>query len=291
MNPSENAPEGSHTAPGNTIGTAGEQTDTSRTSRNVSPFVLQPTKQERRILEQLECVIDDYRCEQQNKVESITRIVDIVSGSELDSSFRSDAIEHNIALINSIQKEATRRSRCAAEREEIERERDRTGGADRRNFVEQDEPETRPSKSGICRETLASTQTQRNRLARDGSCGSSESDSDDEGPSTKRRKVREDELLWFHEEKASRESEDVRCQENRKTLEIYLRNPSYIRRQISVSRIAPSNFPGSEWDKLIKGELTDFDAILSAIHHIGAPRENRGSFGNCEIVLGYSDPI
>ncbi|KAG6894601.1 hypothetical protein C0992_005459, partial [Termitomyces sp. T32_za158] len=59
----------------------------------------------------------------------------------------------------------------------------------------------------------------------------------------------------------------------------------------SLSYISKIPLESKEWDKLLRGDLADFDAIYSSIHHVGASRENRGRIRDHEIIFGHSDPI
>ncbi|KAG6894731.1 hypothetical protein C0992_004920 [Termitomyces sp. T32_za158] len=226
-----------------------------------------------------------------NKVNSITNIVDTVGESTLDAKFRSDCIEHNIALLNSIKKESRRHQERAEEREATERERDKNREGRETYPLEPYHEGTTGLVKGKQREGLLVTRAHRDKLAGNAADSGSESELDGSESKAKKQKIREDELPWYEEEKSSRADEDVRCQGNRELLQLYLRNPSFVKQHIAISRSAPSNYPMSEWDQIIKGEPADFDVIYSAIHHVGTPRENRGRFGDCEFIIGNSDPI
>ncbi|KAG6847882.1 hypothetical protein H0H93_005225, partial [Arthromyces matolae] len=121
---------------------------------------------------------------------------------------------------------------------------------------------------------------------------SSESgNSDNDESSNSRHKFDPTQLPWYNHDELVQHSSDPRCAQNRKFLSYYLRHSKHVKREAIASHIYPAGFPTSELDKLIRGEPADFNAILSAHHHLGAPKENRGSIGNRTIILGVSDPV
>ncbi|KAG6877686.1 hypothetical protein C0992_009453 [Termitomyces sp. T32_za158] len=124
MNQHKNALNRDGTSSGHTVGTIEEPAYIGGTSGNASPRPLRQSDQEKCILEELEYIIDEYRRGRRDKVDTITNIVDTVGESTLDAKFRSDCIEHNIAVLNSIKKESHMQQKRAEGRKAAERERD-----------------------------------------------------------------------------------------------------------------------------------------------------------------------
>lgn len=275
-----------------------------RTSRDVTPQVLRPSDQEQQILGRLEQIVDEFRHGRKSKVDAVTEIVETINKSDLDEKFRRGSIADYITVLTDIESKEKERDERTEHHEETENRQpgERDGSVNREQLVEPDEEgERRKGKERARSPTFPPIHAHRNRLLRaapESSDASSNSEADtSEGksspdqPKTKKRKVKEEDLPWYHGEKLARETEDPRCVENRRLLKLYHKDPSRVKQHIAASRTAPCNFPTSEWDKLLRGELADFDVIYSAIHHVGTPQENRGRIGDREIVFGHSDPV
>ncbi|KAG6865153.1 hypothetical protein C0991_004836, partial [Blastosporella zonata] len=98
-------------------------------------------------------------------------------------------------------------------------------------------------------------------------------------------------LPWYGADEITKAARDPRCAKSAELLAFYLKYPKRVKQEAACSPSYPPGFPASELDKLVRGEPADFNAILSAHHHLNAPKENKGSFGNRTIVLGVSDPV
>ena len=108
--------------------------------------------------------------------------------------------------------------------------------------------------------------------------------------SNKKRRVHESEMPWFSREEEARRTGNKECEQSRKTLALFARDPKAIKQWIQTSRTAPLGFPSSEWDNVIRGQAVNLDAVLSSLHHVSAPKENVGRVGTTEISLGRSEP-
>ncbi|KAF5382515.1 hypothetical protein D9615_003084 [Tricholomella constricta] len=125
----------------------------------------------------------------------------------------------------------------------------------------------------------------------DGSQSASESDRQDGEPSGKRkRRLNEKSLPWYDDEKRARVSSNPSLDKNRRIIALFARDLSKVKRLIGSAQTAPHGFPSSEWDNVIRGNPVNLDVVLSSLHHVSAPKENRGRIGDNEISLGRSDP-
>ncbi|KAG6877687.1 hypothetical protein C0992_009454, partial [Termitomyces sp. T32_za158] len=265
-------------------------------SGSTGPVIVQPSDQEREISGRLEKIIDEFCHGSSTKIDAITAIIATISESNLDEKFKQGSITSYILLIGDIEEKEGDREKRAHFREAAERSCEASGSAPTQEESSQENRDgAEPGGGGDIR-------TQRDRLISSVSRVRSEdegsqydsdkaSGSESSQPKSKKRHIKEDDLPWFAEEKQAREEEDSRCRENRRLLRLYIKNPAKIKEYISISHVAPCNFPSTEWDKLIRGELADFDTIYSSIHHIGAPQENRGRIGDSEIVFGHGNPL
>ncbi|KAG6884785.1 hypothetical protein C0992_005779, partial [Termitomyces sp. T32_za158] len=216
--------------------------------------------------------------------------------SDLDGKYQRDSIANYIILLGDIEEKERDREKRADRQEEAEARFVRSRReSERHEAIEPigDEPKCRENdprqaqNRGI-REDVPEEAIEDGESERE-SAGTSESEAH-QLPS-KKRKIYESDLPWFSEEKLARKEEDSRCRENRRLLQLYTLNPSKSISPSRISHLALCNFPGSEWDKLIKGELADFDAVYSSIHYVRAPWKNRGRIGDHEIIFGHSDPM
>ncbi|KAG6898877.1 hypothetical protein C0993_003271 [Termitomyces sp. T159_Od127] len=273
----------------------GMQTESRRASRSPTPEVTQLSDKEKQILDSLEKIVDEFRRNRRSKIESITSIVEEINKSGLEENFARQALTSYIGLLESTEKKERLRRKRASHREKTEKRGGQQQHDERLDETEDIRYNDGRQKERSCvnerKEQLGGNPSDDERGKTDTDNESENSNFDRGEPKTKKRKIKESDFPWYEEERLARENEDSRCYENWKLLQFYLKNLTAARRQITVSRRAPCNFPSAEWDKLFKGELADFDSIYSSIHHVGAPRENRGRFGDREIILGYSDPV
>lgn len=119
---------------------------------------------------------------------------------------------------------------------------------------------------------------------------SSASDSDSGGRERRKKRLREEDMPWFRKEKESRRSISRSCIRSAELLRTYSRDISKVKRWISYSASAPSGFPLSEWENLLKGKTVNLDVVYTSFFHVVAVRENRGRIGDHEISLGYTEP-
>lgn len=119
---------------------------------------------------------------------------------------------------------------------------------------------------------------------------SSDSGSGGGGRERRKKRLREEDMPWFRKEKESRRSVSRSCIRSAKLLRTYARDVSKVKRWISYSASAPSGFPSSEWENLLKGKTVNLDVVQSSFFHVVAVRENRGRIGDHEISLGHTEP-
>ncbi|KAF5385789.1 hypothetical protein D9615_002556 [Tricholomella constricta] len=118
----------------------------------------------------------------------------------------------------------------------------------------------------------------------------SEYDRDDGNTRKRKRKIDERRLPWYRKEMLARAFCNPLIAKTRETLELFGRDPLKVKQLIGFALSAPSGFPSSEWDNIIRGNAIDLDVVLSSLHHVSAPKEIRGRIGQVEISLGHSEP-
>jgi hypothetical protein len=97
-------------------------------------------------------------------------------------------------------------------------------------------------------------------------------------------------MPWYKDEEEGRHNVNRSCIESSRLLRQYGRDLSIVKRWITSSTTAPTGFPSSEWDNLLRGKAVNLDVVFSSVYHIGAVRENRGRIGKHEINFGHSEP-
>lgn len=146
---------------------------------------------------------------------------------------------------------------------------------------------SRRSSSKSCQSREHSYQS-KHRYRYDYDSDSSSSDSD---RPTRKRRLRESDMPWYGKEAegtggGGRES----CQKSCQLLRTYGEDLSQVKRWITTSSVAPSGFPASEWENLLRGKPLNLDVIFSSLYHVVPVKENRGRIGDHEISLGFTEP-
>ncbi|KAF5377087.1 hypothetical protein D9615_010553 [Tricholomella constricta] len=126
---------------------------------------------------------------------------------------------------------------------------------------------------------------------RSGSVSGSDSEQDDELTRKRKRSVNERRLPWYRREQRARSHCNPVTRKTRDTLKYFSNDVGKVKRLISVSHSAPAGFPSSEWENIIKGSAVNLDVVLSSLHHVNAPKENRGRIGDSEVCFGRSEPV
>ncbi|KAJ2919654.1 hypothetical protein MD484_g769, partial [Candolleomyces efflorescens] len=103
------------------------------------------------------------------------------------------------------------------------------------------------------------------------------------------KRLRESDMPWFEKDQEARRRMRSSCVESGKLLRTYGKDIKKVKGWVTFSASAPSNFPSSEWENLLRGEAVDLDVVLSSLYDFGSGREDRVCFGDCEIKL-YSEP-
>ncbi|KAF9536105.1 hypothetical protein CPC08DRAFT_824850 [Agrocybe pediades] len=112
-----------------------------------------------------------------------------------------------------------------------------------------------------------------------------------EGRSNKKQRIFENTMPWFKREGRQRLSKHKRsCNETLRLLDIYQRDTATVKRWILTSVTAPSNFPPTEWDAILKGQSVDLDAVLSSLYYVPTPQQNVGVIGSSTIQFGAPKP-
>ena len=97
-------------------------------------------------------------------------------------------------------------------------------------------------------------------------------------------------MPWYAKDRRKRPNISPSCVESARLIKLFGRDVTEVKQWVSLSHSAPRGYPTSEWDNLIKGKAVNLDVVFSSVYHVGAVEENRGSFGDHEISLGYTAP-
>ncbi|KAG6881705.1 hypothetical protein C0993_000339, partial [Termitomyces sp. T159_Od127] len=252
------------------------------------PTPITPSGSERAIVQQLEECVELFRQGKRTKPIAITTIVNVANSSSTPADARQDTINSYLALLDDIKKKAKslqKRARRGEATQDIARTSQNAedgtrsgnprlgGGSTRGEPSDGPRPEQQrvqgqrssqrsPSPRTVDKLTDEYIQSVHREVTGDESSsdselsteGSSESSNEDERPNPKKRKLDIKKMPWYAQEKLARETQNPRYAANRKLLQRYMRNPSEVKRQILTSYTAPTDFPNSEWDKLLRGE-------------------------------------
>ena len=109
--------------------------------------------------------------------------------------------------------------------------------------------------------------------------------SEGDEPSSKRRRVREEEMPWFRPDVSRRPS----CEESCKILKRFGDDLTGSKTLLRCAVGLPEGIPSSQWEKIIKGEPVDLNFILSSLHYISLDEERKGRIGESEIILGMAE--
>ena len=77
-------------------------------------------------------------------------------------------------------------------------------------------------------------------------------------------KIYKSQMPWFSTEQCIRKSNtNISCNKTRDIIETFQQDPATVKRWIRCATSAPAGFPSTEWDALIKGELTPSLALCT----------------------------
>ncbi|KDR72768.1 hypothetical protein GALMADRAFT_212802 [Galerina marginata CBS 339.88] len=62
-----------------------------------------------------------------------------------------------------------------------------------------------------------------------------------------------------------------------------------VKSSIRNSAHAPSGFPTSQWERIIRGEPVNLNVVFSYLHRTEPPKENVGRVGDTQVVFGISE--
>lgn len=94
---------------------------TSQTVRNTLSPDIPATHREQLLIQQLESVVNDFRCEQKTKISAITQIFEIVNQSGADEGHRRDAVSSYLILLDTIKEKEKERGKRAEHRKRVGR--------------------------------------------------------------------------------------------------------------------------------------------------------------------------
>ncbi|KAF5372652.1 hypothetical protein D9615_009823 [Tricholomella constricta] len=130
----------------------------------------------------------------------------------------------------------------------------------------------------------------RSDASSDADAGSGREDDLDFRSSGQRRKLTTADLPWHTEAIAARQDGRASCQATQNLLYTYERDPSWVRRQVAISGVAPPTIPPGEWDAILRGTAVNLDAVFSSVHHVLPPKEDVGRVGSTEIRFSNPEP-
>jgi len=112
---------------------------------------------------------------------------------------------------------------------------------------------------------------------------------DDEGITTKRRRLKESDMPWYSSPPAASHSSNPLCEKTRQLLKRYNRDISNAKFYIRISQGSPEGIPSTQWERILRGEPVDLDYLLSALHRVTIDEERKGRLGSTEIAFGVPD--
>jgi len=80
------------------------------------------------------------------------------------------------------------------------------------------------------------------------------------------------------------------CTETIRLLKLYDNDIKGCKFHVNVASDAPENIPGSQWERIFKGEPVDLDQILSSLHRITLDEQRKMRLGGATISFGASEP-
>jgi hypothetical protein len=97
-------------------------------------------------------------------------------------------------------------------------------------------------------------------------------------------------MPWYRDELEGHDSGNPICQKNRELLALFARDIPQVKFWIRNSAFAPSGFPTSQWERIIRGEAVDLNAVFSNLHRTEPAKENVGRVGDTQITFGLAEP-
>ena len=126
--------------------------------------------------------------------------------------------------------------------------------------------------------TAPHTGTRKERKRNHDNNSESESDGEDDSPAKKRR-LKESEMPWAKYASATATVPNPSCTETIQLLKLYDNDIKGCKFHVNVASDAPENIPGSQWERIFKGEPVDLDQILSSLHHITLDEQRKTRLG------------
>lgn len=108
--------------------------------------------------------------------------------------------------------------------------------------------------------------------------------------SNKKQRLFKRDMPWFKREVEARQVANPSCTETRRILGLLGNDINAIKRWIIQSTAAPTSFPSSEWENIIRGVSIDLDKVFSSLHLVAPIKENIGRVGSTTISLGETEP-
>jgi hypothetical protein len=230
----------------------------------------------------------DGRLSKPRTIAIITSKLDFQDGGTVDEPQKEAALADFLATIESVERqqiEAARRGAHAA------------AGLSRAENTQPTSAQVPAAPTGDVDqevESLLESLTSSKRARKD-----EEDDSDGEngrfgsadgGESNKKRRLYERDMPWFGQELAARQRADPSCLETRRILGLLGNDVGAVKRWIQQSSAAPTGFPSSEWENIIRGNAVDLDKVFSSLHLVAPTKEKLGRVGSTTISLGDTEP-
>jgi hypothetical protein len=229
-----------------------------------------------RRIEELDGIVDRFRSGQLNKPKAIALVLRTIE-YDPDSSDRAQeqTLELYLSAINSHETALTESARRGAPYgEQLGEERQVAG--------ELLEPQRDPDVDRRVNDLLSELSAK--------SVAADPGDDDDGDRSSKRPRLALSDMPWYKDELENRESDNPICRKNRELLALFARDIPQVKFWIRNSAHAPSGFPTSQWERIIRGEAVDLNAVFSNLHRTEPAKENVGRVGDTQITFGLAEP-
>lgn len=232
------------------------------------------------IVEKAEALVQDWRRGRFSKSELIGRLIGVFDlfGNNPDQEVRKSAYRSIVADVNQeskLEKKATERGQRISD---AQHDHEDANGSDDEavHFQESRRSNLFKRARGIVRE-------------RDDEDEFDEDDIESLSPG-KRAKLERDQLPWAAEDDRASLDTNPGGLKNRELLRLFSLNPSLVVADIRNSATAPSGFPSSEWNNIIRGNAVNLDNVRSYMHLVNPPKESVGRLGDREITFGEAKP-
>jgi hypothetical protein len=117
----------------------------------------------------------------------------------------------------------------------------------------------------------------------------SESDSEEDEPSRKKRRLRQSDMPWYGRHGEFDAPTHPSCVKSSELIRKLHRDLKSAKLFIRLAPGAPRGVPMSEWEHIFRGEPVDLDKMLSSLHCVTIDPERKVSVGEAEISIGGAE--